>query len=358
MEGDVPREAGPFVFRRAEPDGAVFVAVLAEHEGEVLFLHHARLASEGHAAGEKERLRVGHAEGLEGLVVGEQLVVDFAEGEFGVEVEAGLELLGGKSDAGVGEEGGAEFGEARLLDGQAGGHFVTAVLFQKLAARPERGDEREAGDAASAAFAGAGFIEADDERGAVKFFLNPRGDDADDAGMPARCADDDGRVALGVEALRDLRLGLAEHVVLDAAALAVLRVEAGGDGAGAGGVGGEEQFERVLRGAEASGGIEARGEAEADVRRAEGRTQRADFDQLAQPDPARVRELGEAAFHERAVFLPQRDEVGHGAERDEIEMRAQIEVGERAPLEQGVGGFENEADAAEVVEIFAELRIH
>ena len=150
---------------------AVFVAVLAEHQREMLFFHHARLAGEGHAAGHEERLRLAHAEWLERFVVAEEFVVDLAEGEFGVEVDAGLEFLCGEVGAGVGEKGGAESREARLLEREAGGHFVTAMLFQKLPARRERGDEREAGDAAPAAFASAGFIEADDQRGPIHSFM-------------------------------------------------------------------------------------------------------------------------------------------------------------------------------------------
>ena len=187
--------------------------------------------------------------------------------------------------------------------------------------------------------------------------LEARGGDADDAGVPARGADHDSGVARGIERARELRLGLLEDVFLDGAAFAVLRVEAGGDGVGAHGVVGEEQLQRVLRGAEAAGGVQARAEAEADIRRTERRAQSAHFDERAQPDPARLRELEEPAFHERPVFLHEWHEVGHGAARHVVEMRAQLEVRERAAFEQGMGGFENEAHAAEVVKVRAELGI-
>ena len=99
--------------------------------------------------------------------------------------------------------------------------------------------------------------------------LQPRRDDADHARMPARRADDDGRIALRIEPLRELRLGLLQHVILDGAPLAILRVEIGGERARARGVFGEQQFQRILRGAEPAGGVQARAEPEADIRRTE-----------------------------------------------------------------------------------------
>ncbi len=81
-------------------------------------------------------------------------------------------------------------------------------------------------------------------------------------------------------------------------------------------------------------------------------------DQFAQADPVRAIELLEPAADERAIFGHQRHEIGHGAERHEIEILAQIEARQRPAFQQRVGDFEDDADAAQVMVIAAELRIH
>ena len=199
----------------------------------MLLLHHARLAGQGDAARGEDRLRVAHAERLQRLVLVEQLVIDLAERQFGIDVQARLQLLVGEDLARAGAEGLAELGEARFAQGQARGHFVAAVPFQKAGAAVQRRDERKPFDAASAAFAHARFIEADDEGGTVMPLLQARRDDADHARMPARRADDDGRIARGVEPLRELRFRLLKDRLLHRAPLAILRVEIRGQRAGA-----------------------------------------------------------------------------------------------------------------------------
>ena len=131
----------------------------------------------------------------------EQRVVDLAEREFRIEVQARLELLGGKF-ARTRAESIAQFGEPRLVQREAGGHLVSAVLFQQAGAARECGDEREAFDAASAAFTHALVVEADDERRAIMLLLQPRRDDADHARMPAPRPDHDRCIARRIEPLR------------------------------------------------------------------------------------------------------------------------------------------------------------
>ncbi len=67
----------------------------------------------------------------------------------------------------------------------------------------------------------------------------------------------------------DLRLGLPCDPLLDGAALRVQRVELAGDLGGSPRVLGEEQLERRVGAADAAGGVESRGEAEAEGARVE-----------------------------------------------------------------------------------------
>src|SRR5262245_61968984 len=108
------------------------------------------------------------------------------------------------------------------------------MALEQRAATRQRGHEREPGNAAPAALAETAFVEADDQRRSMVPPLKPRRHDADDAGMPALRAHNDRRVSRGIEPFRELRLRLAQYVILHGAALAVLRVEPGGQRAGAG----------------------------------------------------------------------------------------------------------------------------
>ena len=67
-----------------------------------------------------------------------------------------------------------------------------------------------------------------------------------------------------------------------------------------------------------------------------------------QPSP---RELADAVVNQDAIFALQRHDVGDGAERDEIEPAAQIEIRQRRRLQQRVAKLENDSDAAEIAEL-------
>jgi hypothetical protein len=61
----------------------------------------------------------------------------------------------------------------------------------------------------------------------------------------------------------------------------------------------------------------------------------------------------EAVADEDAVFAFEGDEVAEGGEGDEVEKVLQFEAGEGGALQEGVGGLEGDAGAAEIVEIGA-----
>ena len=78
-----------------------------------------------------------------------------------------------------------------------------------------------------------------------------------------------------------------------------------------------------------------------------------DFLECDESGPCRGGEPLQASGHENAVLGDERHEVGDGAERDEIEQRAQIkflragEVGGATVLEQRVCELEGQAGGAE-----------
>jgi hypothetical protein len=341
----------------AEVDGGLGLAaaVLKEGEAVVFFFQDTGLCA-ADVAGEEEGLGVADAEGLEGLVMTEEVEVKVGEGDFGIEVEAGAELVVGEELAGLAAEGVLEGGEGVALDGEAGGHLVTAEFYEVLGAGGEGFDQGEAFDAAAAAFAEAGVVETDDEGGAVVGFAEAGGDDAEDAGVPAIASYDDGGVVWEVLFFHDEE-GLVVDGFFDFLAFAVLAGEGVGEGAGAGVVVGEEELEGLLGAGEAACGVDAGAELEADVGWGEGWGDAGGVDEGADASPAGFFQLEEAALDEDAVLAAEGDDVGYGAEGCDVEVVAEIEVWGGALFEEGVAGFEDDAYAAEVVEVWAELGV-
>jgi len=119
-----------------------------------------------------------------------------------------------------------------------------------------------------------------------------------------------------------------------------------------------EQVERFLRGLEPAGGVQPRRELETDFVRAETIGTLRDFFQRDQSRPLRDVQPFESGADENPVFAGERDDVGNGAERDEVEERTEIEVGGAgkagfAPvLEDGVGELECQAGRAELGSVF------
>ncbi len=74
--------------------------------------------------------------------------------------------------------------------------------------------------------------------------------------------------------------------------------------------------------------------------------------------PRCLGECFEPAPHQQAVFINERHQIRHGAERHEIERLFQIVAFDHACFQQRVRDFEHQPDGAEVVVIFAKLRIH
>ena len=183
------------------------------------------------------------------------------------------------------------------------------------------------------------------------------GDDADDAWVPAFRGDDEScGVVFGGEAVGEF-LGFVLDAVFDVLTFAVLAVEGGGQGGGAGWVGAEEEVEGSVGAVESAGGVEAGAEAEAEVHAVEWGADAGDFDEGAEAWSGAAFELFEAFADEEPVFGDEGDDVGDGGEGDEVELGFEVEVFCAAAFAHGVGEFEDDASGAEVVEGVAEFRI-
>ena len=88
----------------------------------------------------------------------------------------------------------------------------------------------DAGDGAARAGADAAGLERNRKCRSAEFFLQPRGDEADDAGMPAfGGGDHHGAFLLDAERRHGLGFGLRQRLLLDRLPLAIEPVELGGD---------------------------------------------------------------------------------------------------------------------------------
>ncbi len=131
-----------------------------------------------------------------------------------------------------------------------------------------RAAEVDAGDRTPGAGADAARLERDGEGGPSEPLLQPRGDEADHAGMPAfGGGDDDGALLLGAERGHGLGLGLRQRGKLDRLALAVESVEFGGEARAFGRIVLHEQIDAERGAADAAAGIDARPQEEAEMPR-------------------------------------------------------------------------------------------
>ena len=185
----------------------------------------------------------------------------------------------------------------------------------------ERGDQVEAGDAPRRA-AGDVALDREQDRRPPVALGQPRGGDADDPGMPAlarehqrRCLGQLGRL------LAERGLGRVGDLALGRPPLGVGPVEVVRDRRRPLGVVGQHQLDAGVGAVEPAGGVDPRGEPEA--QRLLVHRLGLDLRDGHQRPHARARRRphrGEALADEPAVLADQRDEVGDGRERDEVEL--------------------------------------
>jgi len=183
-----------------------------------------------------------------------------------------------------------------------------------------------------------------------------RRDDADHAGVPGLRPEDDPFPGSGIERGEPF-LRLQPDPVFQSLAIPILGVERFREQAGLRPVGGLKEVERRLGGVEAARGVQARAEFEADV---VGQGLAGDAGHGHERGDAGVNgsfHLLEAFAHQDPVLVDQGDQVGHRPHGHEVEPLTQVQFLDAVPLEEGVAQFEDDAGAAEVVEVIAEFRI-
>src|SRR5437763_8549096 len=165
----------------------------------------------------------------------------------------------------------------------------------------QRFHERQAFDATTAPLPQPIRIECDHYRGPMILSRQPRCDNPENARMPVTRAKDDGRIARGIERLRQFFLCLAANFSLDCLAFTILRVEKGCQFRCFGFIASEQKTQRFLRGGQPSGGIESRAESEGDILGRDGRTDRSYLHEPANAWPLRPRDFTNAALNEDSV---------------------------------------------------------
>ena len=163
----------------------------------------------------------------------------------------------------------AEGVEPAGLDGDAGGHGVSAVVVEKVVAAAHGLGKVEALDAAGGAFP-AVAVAGEDEGGPVEFAHDAGGDNADDAEVPLHVALDDDEIVRGVKPLADALHGLCGDVTLDLPALAVVVVQGVGGLLGLVVVPGQQEVQRHIRVVHSAGGVESGAKVEPDVEHGDG----------------------------------------------------------------------------------------
>ena len=267
---------------------------------------------------------IAHAGLLEALQFAHTFQRDLSTGGFGIEPQSGLKQLGLDRPARDGVQPLAQGIDLVRPDGHARSHRVSAMADEQVVAVAQRGGEIKALDAAAGATPFVALA-TDDDGGAVKFLEHARGDDADDADVPEQPSLNEDVVAFGLERAAQRADGFVSDGAFDLLTLAVAGVQAGRDGRGRGGVARKQEAEGFLGGFESTGGVQAGRKLEADFIAADAAANPGDFLQGQQSRTLRRVEAFESSGDEDAVLARERDEVSDGAERDQVEKRAQVE---------------------------------
>jgi len=166
--------------------------------------------------------------------------------------------------------------------------------------------------------------------------------------MPSVAADDHGAIARRVKVFFERGKCGLEDLLFEVLSFAIAGVEFAGDAAGFVRVLGQKKTERGFGRMEASGGIEAGSEAEADFGGGDGRHDGGDFHEGAQTFPFGLAEAGESVAHYDTVLAAKGGEVADGAHGGEVEEVAQVWIAASGHFLDAVAEFENEGGGAEV----------
>ncbi len=177
--------------------------LLRELETEVAILHDARRSEQARVAGDEDGLGIAVAERFELAQPSGEHGRDAIEGQLSVNAQEALGLARGKVLVGVEAQAALELGQRRGGQGEADGEGVAAEASEEIGAGFDGGEKGESVDGAAGAVGHAVF-NADDDGGLGGALDDARGEDADDAAMPAVAIDDEkavgGEFGIGGEA--------------------------------------------------------------------------------------------------------------------------------------------------------------
>ncbi len=314
----------------AESDSPAAVAAKLDRASQVLALTHALDAAQRGRRSEQGDARVPEPERLERCKLLDELERDLGRREHRIDVPLHRRRAPSELTLGVLGKGGREGRDLLRVHREARGCLVAPEAQQVMAARGDAGVQVVARDASPRALA-LTLADGDEHHRPAVLLHQPRCHDADHALVPVPRCDHVG-VPIAPFGRRDVHQGdrLLQDGVLHRLPVAIEVLELGGELAGAALVGGEHQLERLAGMAQPARGVDARGQPEADVRcRDVHAVDPRREHQRAQADLLRAGEPPQAVAHQAPVLVAQRHDVGHGGNRDQIEVL--LELGRVAP---------------------------
>ena len=305
---------------------------------------------------EKDRRRVAGSEGSGPLECADHVEARTARGEMRVDLEgfAGTSLpdLIGQAIT----EKSAKLAEPIRRDGEPGRHGVASAFLQhaRRDRRANRGAEIDAFDGAAGPRPGPAR-QRDGEGRAAEPVLDPRGEEADQPGMPAGIVEDESRdVRIGSDLPLGLGQGCRQHFRLQGLTLGVEPVELPGIGERAGRIVGREEQAAELRPPDAPARVDARSEHEAEMI---GSQRPADAPGVLQCGEARIAPLAhdlEALDDEGAIEPDERHHVADRRQGDEVEPfeeRRLADASWRVCTKEPADGDEGQEDDARRTEV-------
>ena len=266
MRGQVPADGAQAAAGAGQ--GARLDGILRQFQPDVVLFHPPRRAQQAHPAGDEDRFGVAAAEGLEFPQPAGEHRRDAVQRKLGVDAEQVFGLTAGQVFAGVGAE--AAFQLRQFVGGQGETHRegVAAEAREQLRAAFDGVEQLKAVNGAAGTvgdFAFEAFLDADDDRRLGGAFDHARGQNADDAAVPAFAVDHQQMVGVQLRIGRQTGFDGDERSGFRVSALAVEPFQLGGQFGGTGRVAGGEQLDHLAGHVHAPRGIDARSQPEGHV---------------------------------------------------------------------------------------------
>uniref|UniRef100_E6QIG2 Uncharacterized protein n=1 Tax=mine drainage metagenome TaxID=410659 RepID=E6QIG2_9ZZZZ len=318
----------------------------------VFFLHHADRGRQAHALRQQDRLGVAVSERFEFFHPSGEYWCDAFEGEFAVDAKRVLGDAPGQFYVGECLDASLHFIQVFRGHGESYGESVSAKAGEKIGAGFDGLEQRETVDGAPRAV-GDAVLDAEDECWFGRAFNDARGEDADDAAVPAVASEDEDFFVLqrgvrGEPCVNGLKRGS-----FGGAALGVELFKFLSEGCGARLVACGEEFDNLGSNVHAPGGVDARAEAEAEVEAGELTglgIERGGSEERFQANARRAMQFADSERGQDAIFAEQRHGVRYGGDGDHLE-KGWKDFCSRAvwiaPLQQRLSELEGDSRAAQ-----------